>query len=553
MRIATNSPFSFSPSSASGYEFFQLGDAINDVAMIILLLKKNWGGGHINEINALTHWISSYPKEIPCYVIGCESTIPIKNVKKYSMKSRDDAIRDLCDEVLSRSNSIGVRGEITRLYLTEVLGYKTDQVDIIYDPELPGNLERIRAYLQKNNCRLQILEKDFLDFQKRPRVFYERPCIFDKSITISRPYVTNSGSTARLNSDILNDGQIKPLWCETSETYQQFLLSERADAFLCVLLPVAMRSGKDIICEAPVTEQFLHNLNEILIPQLCAHDPRLYRTQVIAAGDSSLLFSANAVATGMSCGVDSFYTVSLYLSSKFKSMNLTHLYTGNYLYGNESKVYERAELAAEDLGLPLVQTKTNISSLRLPHLHTHFFKTMFGVLALRKLFRIYYYSSAADFSHFTLKGNATNDTAMIELLLLYAFSCSDFQVVTGGAKTERVEKTAAICSLPTAKKLLNVCLFPGNTQNCGKCGKCMRTLLMLDMLNSLDLFRAVFDIDEYRRARLENFVYLVQKKKSMMLAAVYKHFLRTEPLLMKQAEAHFSKAIAEPNLTQLDQ
>ena len=303
-----------------------------------------------------------------------------------------------------------------------------------------------------------------------------------------------------------------------------------------------MRSGKDIVCGAPVTEQFLHNLNEVLIPQLSAHDPRLYRTQVIAAGDSSILSCGGAVATGMSCGVDSFYTVSLYKTSHFKSMNLTHFYTGNYLYGNESAVYERAELAAEDLALPLVRTQTNINeALNLPHLYTHFFKTMFGVLGLRKLFRIYYYSTAEDFSHFNLKLNGTSDTAHIELLLLYTFSCADFQVVTGGAKSERVEKTRAICSCATAQKLLNVCLYPEKKQNCGKCNKCMRTLLTLDMLNSLHLFQDVFDIDEYRRTRFDSFIYLVQEKDSIMLQEVYQHFLRTEPLLVKQAEDRFSK------------
>jgi len=552
MKIATNTPLSFSLNRE--YEFVHLGDDPKDVSMIVLLLKKNWGGSHIDDINALTHWISSYPKEIPCYIIGCESTFPDKNLKKYLMKSREDAVRSLCDEVLARSKSIGVRGNITYLYLTDILGYKEDQVDIIYDPEYSDNLERIQSFIAKNNCPLRIFSRNFLAFQRNPKVFYERPVGFTKSITIGAPYITNSNLMARLNADVVIDGQKKTLWCEASDEYKEFLLCERSDAFLCVLLPFAMRSGKDIVCEAPVTEQFLHNLNEVLIPQLCTHDPRLYQTQITAAGDSSTLPCGNAVATGLSCGVDSFYTISLYLSSKFNSMNLTHLYTGNYLYGNQSKVYERAELAAKELGIPLVRTSTNISeSLNLPHITTHFFKTMFGVLALRKLFRIYYYSTAEDFSHFSLKGNGTTDTAIIELLLLYAFSCHDFQVVTGGVKSERVEKTAAICSLPTARKLLNVCLYPERTQNCGKCAKCMRTLLMLDMLESLELFQTVFDIEEYRRTRLESFVYLIQQKNSIMLSSVYEHFLRTEPLLMKQAEARLAKPISKPSSTQSNQ
>ncbi len=413
--------------------------------------------------------------------------------------------------------------------------------------ESESNIAAIQYFLNKNKCSLQLFVKTFLDFQSHPTVFYERPLNFykeHKEITIHYPYVTTSDSTARLSADVLIDGEIKTLWCETDKKYHQFLLSERADAFLCALLPVAMRSGKDIVCEAPVTEQFLHNLNEVLIPQLCTHDSRLYRTQVIATGDSSILSCGNAVATGMSCGVDSFYTASLYKSSQYRSMNLTHLYTGNYLYGNESAIYERAELVAMYLSLPLVRTCTNINELlNLPHVYTHFFKTMFGVLALRKLFSIYYYSTTEDFSHFILKNNGTNDTALIELLLLYTFSCSDLQVVTGGVKSERVEKTRAICAIETAQKLLNVCLYPEKNKNCGKCGKCMRTLLTLDMLSSLNLFQDVFDIDEYRRTRLDSFVYLVQEKDSIMLSEVYQHFLRTEPLLVQQAEEHFSKPI----------
>ncbi len=69
----------------------------------------------------------------------------------------------------------------------------------------------------------------------------------------------------------------------------------------------------------------------------------------------------------------------------------------------------------------------------------------------------------------------------------------------------------------------------------------MRTLLTLDMLSSLNLFQDVFDIDEYRRTRLDSFVYLVQEKDLIMLSEVYQHFLRTEPLLVQQAEEHFSE------------
>jgi hypothetical protein len=297
-----------------------------------------------------------------------------------------------------------------------------------------------------------------------------------------------------------------------------------------------MRSGKDIHFDAPVTEEFLHNIEEILIPQLCAHDPKLYCSKIFADVDSTALDKGHAVATGMSCGVDSFYTTSLYLNSKYNSMNLTHLYCGNYLYGNDNIIFERAAMAAKDIGLPLISTATNINeALRLPHLYTHFFKMMFGVLALRKLFKTYYYSTAHDFSHFDLKKSSTQDTAVFELLLLYVFSCSDFQLVTGGAKSERLEKTRAISNFPPARKHLNVCLDPHEKVNCGRCGKCRRTLLMLDYLGTLDSFQSVFNIENYLNDRLESFVYLSHQKDTPVMGGVYECFEISEPTLIQQA------------------
>lgn len=503
--------------------------------MIVLLLEKNWGSGSIDKINALTYWLSTYPKDVPCFIFGCESTIPDANIERYHHKERDNAVRALCDEVLLRSKSIGVRGKITHAYLTKMLGYDLDKVDVVY--EGPGDgIDKLQKFLKKNGCPAEF-ERSLFEFQLRPHVVYERPVNFDTTIVISRPYITKNDDKVRLNSDITIDGVKKTLWCETSEIYRQFLLSERVDAFVCALLPFAMRAGKDIRCEAPVSEQFLHNLSEVLIPHLCAHDSRIYRTSIFADCESSTLICGNAVATGMSCGVDSFYTAALYYDSKYPSMNLTHLYCGNYLYGNDGPIYERAQNTARDLGLPLVQTATNINeTLRLPHLYTHFFKTMFGVLALRKMFRTYYYSSTEDFSYFDLKENSIKDTAKSELLLLYAFSCSDFQVITGGGRSARLEKTQGIINFSTAHKYLNVCLHPEKEQNCGRCAKCMRTLLMLDMLGALDRFENVFDVNDYRDNRIKSFAYLVEQKKSPMLLETYNYFSKADPLLIQEVE-----------------
>ncbi len=533
MKIATNTPASF---DSLEHEFVQLGDGLEDADIVILMLEKNWGSGSIPKIDAITHWVSAYRAGVPCYIIGCEATIPDMNIKKYHHKARDVAVLALCDEVLKRSDSIGVRGEITFKYLTE-LGIDPSRLHLIYDANSPAeNDKRLSSFLDRTKCPKNLMH--FIKaFQLKPSSFYERPVSYSKNIVVSKPYVTSSAGSARLNADVQIDGVSQTLWCETSLEYKDYLLHERSDAFLSALLPLAMRSEKDIHFEAPITEEFLHNIEEVLIPQLCAHDHRLYRPQIFADTDSTVLENGGAVATGMSCGVDSFYTASLYLDSKYHSMNLTHLYCGNYLYGNDNVIFERAATVAQEIGLPLIRTATNINeALRLPHLYTHFFKMMFGVLALRKLFKTYYYSTAHDFSHFDLEKNSTQDTAVFELLLLYVFNCRDFQLATGGAKSERLEKTRAISDLAPARKYLNVCLNPHNKINCGRCGKCRRTLLMLDYLGKLANFRSVFNIDEYVADRFESFVYLSHQKDTPVLAGVYAGFEARELNLIRKAD-----------------
>ncbi|MDH0115885.1 hypothetical protein N7379_15465 [Rhizobium pusense] len=533
MRIATNTPASF---YGADHSFVQLGDEIENTDIIILMLEKNWGILGIDKIKALAHWVSSYPPHVPCYIVGCESTIPDENIFKYRHEGRDAAVRALCDEILIRSGLIGVRGEITFTYLTQMMGYDASRVQIVYDPNaLTQCRQMLTSFLDLTNIPKDLMEY-LLSFQVKPSVLYERPIGYCKEIRVSEPYVAWTKSSARLSADVSIDGQIKTLWCETSVEYKDYLLSERSDAFLAVLLPLAMRSGKDLTFEAPITEEFLHNIEEVLIPHLCAHDPRLYETKIIADTDAAPLKNGGAIATGMSCGVDSFYTASLYYQSKYKAMNLTHLYCGNYLYGNDNLVFKRAQETADEMGLPLVRTATNINEeLRLPHLYTHFFKIMFGVLALKKLFSTYYYSTAYDFSHFTLKDNSTNDTAALELLLLYVFTGSDLRIATGGAKSERLDKTRGIVDFPAARKFLNVCLDPHAEVNCGRCGKCRRTLLMLDYLGKLENFRGVFDLDEYQRTRLDSFIYLCSQKDTPIMSEVYHCFEVEEPALIRDA------------------
>ena len=79
-------------------------------------------------------------------------------------------------------------------------------------------------------------------------------------IIISYPHIITHNSLHRLLCSITIVGEKSELWVSVEDKYSQYLCSERSDAFLIGLLPVAMRRGLDIVCEAPVSEKLLFQL-----------------------------------------------------------------------------------------------------------------------------------------------------------------------------------------------------------------------------------------------------------------------------------------------------
>ena len=531
MIIATNTPLSF---PASAYKFVQLDESTDasNVDVIVLMLEKNWGAKSVTTIEKLFLLISRLPDNVPCFMLGCETTIPDLFIEKYRHRARDEAVLQLCLEVLKRSKSILCRGEITRNYLVNFLGLDSSKVlNFNLKNSREYNLGLLRDFTFNNNCDFLLNAEDAIcDFQFNP---FEMRADYSCNIFISLPRIKElSGGKSRVIADITIDSKTSELWCEVDDCYSQYLLVEHADAFVCALLPLAIRTGRDIVCASPVSVGFYHNLVEILLPHLCKYDSRLYESKIVAE-TSELPTTGSAVTTAMSCGVDSFYTYNEYFNSKYPSMSLSHLYVGNYLYGNEGAIYERASKVAQFTGLPIIKTATNLNEFfDLPHLHVHFYKTMFGVLSLRKLFKIYYYSSGEDFSSFKLRDNSIDSTLRTELLLLYTFSSDGLTLITGGGKASRLYKTKSIVDQEVVQQYLNVCLNPHLKVNCGTCGKCYRTLLMIDMLGCLDKFTLVFDIDKYKNNRKEAFKYLIKNSRDPVFHDVYSYFLSNESLLI---------------------
>lgn len=356
-------------------------------------------------------------------------------------------------------------------------------------------------------------------------------------IKICAPYLEKKGKTSFLLCDVYIDHIKHTIWFSVEERYETYLCVERADAYVIGFLNYAMRNNHDIVCEVPVTEDLLYNINTDLIPTLAKHSRHLHHIQ-ICADIAPALHKGFAVGTGASFGVDSFSAIRSHTNTMYPNLDITHLCINNVgafnecysQYGQEQVKEERyviAEQIADELGIKLIKTDSNFATeIYQNHLQTHTYSSVFAVYCLQKLWRIYYYgSSGEDYSVFSVVNSEKKSPAMYELLALQCFSIPGLRIFSeGGAKT-RIEKTMELVDYQPAQKYLHVCL--SKPYNCGVCSKCKRTLVSLDLLGVLDRFEESFDIAYYKKNRLKYLLWLCRShfERDVMNEPVYIMFL----------------------------
>lgn len=322
------------------------------------------------------------------------------------------------------------------------------------------------------------------------------------------------------------------LWFEVPAEYKQYLCAERGDAFVVALLWYAMITGSDIESEAPLSEKMVFNIKRYLIPALCTEKNGYRRIDIKGKTTNVPVNNALGVGTGMSCGVDSFYTLHQYSSddtpAPYKLTHLAYFNMGAIFHPNrsENKTYtleefyettdrmseekrENAKQVAEQSNLPLVYVKSNLDSdyYRGAYGHTGVYRNCAMALSLQGLFSVYYNSSGGWPGYFDL--TLTEGSQHYEALLCQCLSTESLSFILSDYAT-RLEKTIEIADDKLAQKYLDVCFcFNG----CGKCSKCIRTLVTLDIIDKVDQFKDVFDIDYFRNHRNYSYFQILHTKK----------------------------------------
>jgi hypothetical protein len=321
------------------------------------------------------------------------------------------------------------------------------------------------------------------------------------------------------------------LWFEVPIEYKQYLCADRSDAFVVAMLWYAMITGSDIEVVAPMSERMAFRIRRFLIPALCLEENGYRRISITGPTTDTPYQNDGAVGTGMSCGVDSFYSLQEYsrddIPVKYRLTHLTYFNMGAIFHPNreEEKEYslrefyditdrmseekrENARQVASQSGLPLVYVKSNLDRdyYRGAYGHTAVYRNCAMALSLQGLFSVYINSSGGWPGFFDL--TLTEGSEHYEELLCSCFSTESLSFILSDYET-RVEKTSAIADNELAQKYLDVCFC---FNNCGECTKCIRTLVTLDIIGKLDSFSRVFDIERFKKNRVSAYHQILKLK-----------------------------------------
>lgn len=318
------------------------------------------------------------------------------------------------------------------------------------------------------------------------------------------------------------------LWFDVPPEYGRYLCAERSNAFVVALFWYAMVTGSDIEFEAPVSKRLYDGITRELMPELEKNGfaPVALRGPVT----SEPVWCEGGVVTGMSGGVDSFYTLKCHGSdSAAEGKRLTHLshYTCSYLFKpgdmdkglkamyededeTEDAILERIKDIAARKGYPLVITNTNLDRdyYRGGYVFMAMYRYLACTLALEHLYSLYISSSSGHGSGL-LEVSLFAPTQHYEDVLCRSLRTETFRYMSSDNQI-RTEKLRAIADDDLFRKYATVCFDPGrNGENCGVCYGCLKTIISLDLLGKLDGFEKSFDLEKYRRDRWELFRFLV--------------------------------------------
>ncbi|MDY0392061.1 MAG: hypothetical protein RBR89_01465 [Candidatus Bipolaricaulis sp.] len=303
-------------------------------------------------------------------------------------------------------------------------------------------------------------------------------------------------------------GTGRALWYRVSSEWAD-LVSFRMDAPVVALLIPAMARGEAIHIVGTISERLYYSLSRPFQHMLRAMFPSLTVVDIHPQHVEST--AAQGVAAGFSGGIDSFCLLAdhHYAPDVPTGFRLTHLLYNNVgSHGRRGEElfrerYERLKAVVERIGLPFIAVNSNLDDFYAGFTfeQTNTVRNASVALLLQRGLKRWLYASSFKYADLFI-GPKVSNMAYADPFALSLLSTEALDMLSVGGEYSRVEKTLRVAKIQDSYTALDVCVRPGRGgEQCSRCEKCLRTLLTLEIAGALPLYRNVFNLDVYSKAR----------------------------------------------------
>ncbi len=325
---------------------------------------------------------------------------------------------------------------------------------------------------------------------------------------IHPPEMTTQGTRVRVSARVEAESEPfaggEDIWFEVDRSDQDSI-SDRADAFLVALLPVAMSLGEPLEVRGEVSPRLLRGTRDVQAILTAWWPKRFRQIELRCSSISVSRFSPSPAGVGLafSGGVDSFHTLLQHHAGNepLEPYRLTHaVMVSGFDLDVEDPVREAAlrsiyEPALSELSIRMILLRTNFRSILGAGRRSPGYDYLHGGLliaaahVLGPLFRVFSIPGSTSWRDLVPEG--------AHPLIDPRLSSESLQITHEGCEASRVEKTAALIDWPPAFSRLRVCsnrnwnnieVSRSRVINCGECDKCVRTMVSLEILGALDRF-----------------------------------------------------------------
>lgn len=341
-------------------------------------------------------------------------------------------------------------------------------------------------------------------------------------IIIEKPYITRTISHAVLNCKIRYPSEHETfseylLYYKVPIKYKKYLVTERCDAFIVAVLPQAMLYGYDIECKIPMSERLYFQLTTMQFPAIDNYMKQWSGIQIFAPLSHTGLSSAEQTGLAFSAGIDAFYSLKLTSQTASPHYHPNYLVflkvgaTGSKGGEKEESLYQirknRIQEFAKKYDYPLLEITSNLTEfLEEKNVHSHTYRSASAILAVQKLFSVFYYSSGMELTEFSISHRFCG---AYDLLTLQSLSTENTQFYSTGLAASRIQKVHGIAEYEPSYEYLDSCLNR-RQPNC-TCEKCKRTRLELYAMGILEKYDKIYDMEVFKNTFKEQTDFMADK------------------------------------------